>query len=431
MIDTTNFALQKPEPLINNVDIGVINGNMDIIDAALGSTAIFETAGGSATAITLTNITLAAGFCKTFIVAASNSGNATLINGKSLYKPNTTTAPTLIAGKAVTVWYNGTNFFIKASAEGDAVAANVLADKKFSNDDDTGILGTMPNNGSVGTQNLTTEGAEYIIPAGYHNGSGKVKASITNLIASVIKVGVTVGGILGTFTADATAAASQILSGVTAYINGTKVTGTMVNRGAVSKSLAINETYTIPAGYHDGSGAVTQSVTTKAAATYTPGTTDQTITAGQYLSGAQTVKGDADLMAANILLGKNIFNIAGTANRSASGTVTASANTLVFIPPNYAVYNEMYYVTVSGLSFLPQRIIITNSYDGWDRISVYSWNVGYAIHTVKVTMVASSQTTGYTYQFLMDGSSAYVSMNGSFRLPVYTTGYTYTWDAYE
>ncbi len=90
-----------------------------------------EIAGGTATAITVTIPNLVDGVCKTFVASASNSGSATTINGKSLYKPNTTTAPTLIAGKAYTVWYSASNdcFFIKASAEGDAVAGDVLAGK--------------------------------------------------------------------------------------------------------------------------------------------------------------------------------------------------------------------------------------------------------------------------------------------------------------
>lgn len=49
----------------------------------------------------------------------------------------------------------------------------------------------------------------------------------------------------------------------------------------------------------------------KAAATYTPTTTDQTIAAGQYLSGAQTIEGDANLVAGNIKHGVSIFGVSG------------------------------------------------------------------------------------------------------------------------
>ena len=54
-------------------------------------------------------------------------------------------------------------------------------------------------------------------------------------------------------------------------------------------------------------------VTTKAAATYTPGTTNQTIAAGTYLTGAQTIAGDTDLVGQNIVQGAQIFGVNGTA----------------------------------------------------------------------------------------------------------------------
>lgn len=80
-------------------------------------------------------------------------------------------------------------------------------------------------------------------------------------------------------TADANAAATDILSGKTAYVNGTKISG---------------------------------QISSKAAATYTPTTSDQTIAAGQYLSGAQTIKGDANLQAQYIASGVSIFGVAGS-----------------------------------------------------------------------------------------------------------------------
>jgi len=58
-------------------------------------------------------------------------------------------------------------------------------------------------------------------------------------------------------TSDGTATAAEILATKTAYVNGSKLTGQMTNRGAVSGSIStVSGEYTVPAGYHDGSGKV-------------------------------------------------------------------------------------------------------------------------------------------------------------------------------
>lgn len=152
------------------------------------------------------------------------------------------------------------------------------------------------------------------------------------------------------YTTDATAAAGHILSGKTAYVNSAKVTGTIATKTASNLS-ASGATVTVPAGYYAsqctksvttatqatpsisvssaglitasstqsagyvsaGTKSATKQLTVQAAATITPGTSAKTaVAAGRYTTGAVTVAGDADLVAANIVSGKNIFGVAGS-----------------------------------------------------------------------------------------------------------------------
>lgn len=58
-------------------------------------------------------------------------------------------------------------------------------------------------------------------------------------------------------SSDATVAVAEILKGKTAYARGALLTGTMPNNGAVTgKIITKGGSYTIPQGYHDGSGKV-------------------------------------------------------------------------------------------------------------------------------------------------------------------------------
>lgn len=215
---------------------------------------------------------------------------------------------------------------------------------------------------------------------------------------------------------DTTATAANLLTGVTAYINGVKTTGTMPNRGAVSQALAINGTYTIPAGYHNGSGKVTQSITTKAAATITPKTTNQTIAAGTYLSGTQTIAGDADLVAANILAGKNIFNVAGTAKRQASGSTTSTtvAATLGWQPSKVLIkYGAGGFMLLSSTADLYYRSY--DSYGAYTQYSYYSIYMSYDGTLTKHLTTTSMTTTGFSIVVV----------------GYYTATDTFSWIAYE
>lgn len=66
-------------------------------------------------------------------------------------------------------------------------------------------------------------------------------------------------------TSDDTAAASEILATKTAHARGVQLTGTMPNRGAITGTISTKaQEYTVPQGYHDGSGKVSIASTEQA-----------------------------------------------------------------------------------------------------------------------------------------------------------------------
>ena len=77
---------------------------------------------------------------------------------------------------------------------------------------------------------------------------------------------------------------------------------------------------------YGGTTNYTGSIQSKSAQTYTPTTSDQTINSGQYLSGAQTIKGDVNLVAGNIASGVTIFGVSGSLS---SATITQDSTTKV------------------------------------------------------------------------------------------------------
>ncbi len=88
------------------------------------------------------------------------------------------------------------------AATGNAAVTDVLATKTFSNITAAGLTGTMPNNGKVTV--VIDEVADVItIAAGYHDGTGTValdSVEAAKIVAGNIKSGVTILGVLGTYT---------------------------------------------------------------------------------------------------------------------------------------------------------------------------------------------------------------------------------------
>lgn len=198
----------------------------------------------------------------------------------------------------------------------------------------------------------------------------------------------------GTNTSDATAVAADILSGKTAYISTGKVTGAMPNRGA--------------------------------GGTVTPGTTDQTKASGYY-SSAITIKGDPNLIPANILSGKSIFGVAGSlvpGKPFATGTATS---------------NSQYTINITGLTFRPKYVF------GWAKktMSSSTWKTSFFIITDGSLIVwrsndGTSEISRDSLTAKADESSDAISSGivfpiksdgFSFRVPDVVAGISYEWFA--
>jgi hypothetical protein len=175
-----------------------------------------------------------------------------------------------------------------------------------------GVSSTMATQGAQtitpGTNNKTISSGRYL------TGTQTILGD-SDLISANIKAGKSIFGVNGDSnvvdTSAGTAAANKILSGYKAYVDGSLITGSIPSKGAQ---------------------------------TYTPGTSNQSISAGQYLSGTQTIQGDSDLVASNITPGKSIFGVSGTHKAALQKAVVSSSGN--WTVPSYV--DEVFVIAVGG-----------------------------------------------------------------------------------
>lgn len=165
----------------------------------------------------------------------------------------------------------------------------------------------------------------------YANGTKYTGTIASKSSSDLTASGATVTAPAGYYASNATKSVSSGSATAPASISGTSATvSTGSNTITLSKTVSV--TPSVTAGYvssgtaGNSSVSLTASVTTKAAATITPTTSNQTIASGTYLTGAQTIAGDADLVAANIKSGVTIFNVEGTLS---SATISQDGTTKI------------------------------------------------------------------------------------------------------
>lgn len=234
------------------------------------------------------------------------------------------------------------------------------------------IISTIAKIGAVSVN--IKEGETYTIPQGFHDGSGTVSGvagggnyKLQSKTITPTKVQQTATPDDGYFglsdvvinaipdvyqdTTAVTAIASDVLTGkVIVLPDGTVVTGTMANNGTVTKGLNTTTiSYTIPKGFHNGSGKVTITLETK---TVTPTKSTQEITpeSGKVLSkvtvepipAAYQDVSQVTAVASDVLNDKKIVDASGKVltgsipvNGDVSGTINGLTTVSVTIPAGY------------------------------------------------------------------------------------------------
>ena len=263
------------------------------------------------------------------------------------------------------------------------------------------------------SSDLTASGATVTVPAGYYASQGSKSVSS------------------GSATPPTTISGSQA----------SLTTGT--NTITLQKTLSV--TPQVSAGYiSSGTNgnvlvSLNANVTTKGTATITPGTTNQTISSGTYLTGTQTIEGDSNLIASNIKKDVQIFGVTGSyegsggggASNFVTGTFTTGSSAgvgSVTIDYSGSGYPIMCYVVVDNGAYNNTSTGDTNWYNSVQRYAIGVWAMSKSNFTTAPTYSTSgsanqavtmsiyknstSQSTTYTRTSAMN-TNTFSSSNAS------------------
>lgn len=197
------------------------------------------------------------------------------------------------------------------------------------------VTGTIPSKSGT---DLTASGATVTVPAGYY--AAQASKSVATATQATPSITVDSGGKI---TATATQTAGYVAAG-------TKTS--------------------------------TMQLTVQAAKTWTPGTSDQTLASGRYLTGTQTIKGDANLKAANIVKGVSIFGVTGTAETGGGG----GADTLI---DGSLTSVESDATSVRNYAFYGCSKLVTANLPKATSIGTYAFNNATALKTCEAPNVTT------------------------------------------
>ena len=189
----------------------------------------------------------------------------------------------------------------------------------------------------------------------------------------------------------------NVLSGKTFYNNDSKnlLIGTMANNGAVQASIGLNQSYTIPAGYHNGSGTVTNSIVNKGAITGSVGVGGTySSTQNGYVTTISvtgpSLSGNAGV--GDVLSGKTFYSNSGTKQ---TGTMVnrGTINTSIGIGGSYTIPQGYHSGSGKVTNSIANKGAITGSVGMGGTYS--STQNGY-VTTIKITGPTTSGTFNAT-----------------------------------
>lgn len=209
-----------------------------------------------------------------------------------------------------------------------ATASDILAGKIGADSSGNAVNGSMTNNGAWST--TKTSNGDVPIPAGFHNGSGKVSVNVSTSPGALDTPSISFDTTNGKFTA----------------------TSRVKTSGYLSTSDKKTASHTI---------------STYLGGEYTPTKASQTLsTAGYYCTGNVVIKGDNNLIPANIKNGISIFGVAGSYTGDGGNviSITSSRTWNSTLDSSFDYHRIAYFSTPTSAKYVMCMATSTNgTYD--------------------------------------------------------------------